>query len=285
MHYGDALDQWKELKLSEVGIGSVAKLLERVRTAFGAESNLERVLRPYLLLREKTTFDELRASLDSSQVWREEFHKLKCRGFSYILDSTMDSYNERPGRRCKIHEDATLRFALVPGNDLYYPCAVRASLYNTRLNGNHYFKNNLPSIAFCFGKKKANAWYILVMQSDLGSEGPSCVRDHFRGWRHVLLANVLARARGEADRVFMCRAQDVERGCFSVPKNPARVSQRWTRIYDRTAEEWDMRLSKLEEPVNVQVYRGRDPVWCQHFYELPVKQYLLRSGDLCTAIL
>jgi hypothetical protein len=99
------------------------------------------------------------------------------------------------------------------------------------------------------------------------------VRDHFRGWRKILFANVVAQAHGKADTLYLCRAEDAERACIPARTDPGRLAQKWTRIYDLTAEQWRMRLVKVEQPVNVQIYNRMVPVLSQYFYELPL------SGD------
>jgi hypothetical protein len=279
LHLGDALDDWTTLRQLAPPAGPrLQALLEEARSGSRARTDLEKLIRGYLSLSGKKTAEHLQREFDNSVHWRERFHQLGCRGFSYLFDREMAGYNSRPGRRCKIRDEINLRYALLPARGLYYPGGVWKYLQGVHAGSNHYFKDTLPSIAFCFGKKTADAWHILLLQSDLACEGPSLIRDHFRGWRKVLAANVMAQARGRTPRVLLCRAQDAERACFPNTKVAGKLSERWLSLYDGTAREWGMRLVRLDAPVDIQLYCGQAPIWCEYFYELPLDRDAVYSG-------
>jgi hypothetical protein len=262
------LDVWPEV----VPQGEEALIehafLKHLRSGSAVASNLERVIRDYLKLHKGITFSQLRQALQESMEWREYFHALGCRGFSYKLDLTMRGYNSQHWWGCQLTTETNLRVALIPEEKLFYPARVKSFLWRTRWHDNHYFQNELPSIAFSIGKKIDRAWYVFVMQSDVESKGPSYVREHFRGWRKVLFANIVAQARGKVDTLYLCRAKDAARACFPGTMEVEQVPQRWMNIYDLTAAQWGMRLVKVSKPVDMQMYRRRKPILSQHFYEL-----------------
>ena len=223
--------------------------------------------------RRKVVPDRMRDAMFESLEWRKQFRALGCRGFSYEVDLQMRGYNAQHAKRYALGRDTNLRIALIARENLFYPDRVMDYLkstnrYQSSYFKNHYHKRNMASIAFCLGKKKADAWYVLVMQSDPESNGPSYIRDHFRGWRNVLFANVVAQAAARVDRLYLCRAQDVTRTCFPGTMEAAGVPDRWRSIYDVTAAQWGMRLVRTANPVNIQFYRNQPPVFCDEFYEL-----------------
>jgi hypothetical protein len=251
MHYANALDVWPELLPAGEERVTKRAFLKHLHSGSAVVPELEKFIRRRLRwYKEKVTFNQLRQALQESAEWREQFHALGCRGFSYKLDLNMSGYNSRYPREFRLGSRINLRMALLTGKTLFYPSRVN-SHFRCKWD-NHYFHEKMPSIAFCFGMKTDRAWYIFVMQSDLATRGPSNVRDHFRGWRKILFANVVAQARGKVDALYLCRAEDAVRACFRLTKEkPGRVSQRWRSIYDLTAEQWGMRLVK-------------------YFYELPL---------------
>jgi hypothetical protein len=271
LHSGKALDTWPDL--FPEGNERVTKrdFLTRLGSASTSAPELERFVRGQLRwYKKKVTFDDLRRLLSESAQWREQFRALGCRGFSYELDLTMSGYDSRYPPHFRLGHEANLRIALLTGSELFYPVRVK-SYFRYKWN-NHYFHKRMPSIAFCFGRKIDRAWYVVVMQSDLASKGPSYIRDHFRGWRKILFANVVAQARGKVDALYLCRAEDAERACIPARNASGRRTESWMRIYDLTAEQWGMRLVKVQEPVNVQIYHRRAPILSQYFYELPLNE-------------
>jgi hypothetical protein len=190
------------------------------------------------------------------------------RGFSYALDTEMPGYDRAFSPSSKIQARIDLRVALMPGESLAYPPRVMAWLCQVPFAENHYFRASLPSIAFAFGLKTPKAWYVFVMQSDLASGGPSYVREHFRGWRKILFANIVSLAAGQVERLYLCQAADVERTRVLPCRNAAGFSPLWADVYDKTAREWGMPLVPVAAPVNVQVLRRRTPVYAERFHEL-----------------
>jgi hypothetical protein len=270
MHCGDALDVWPELFPEGEARLTRSILLTYLHSGSAVARELEMFIRRRLRwYKKEVTFSQLRRALQESAEWREQFHTLGCRGFSYKLDLKMSGYDSQYPRQFRLASKTNLRMALLPGKDLFYPTRVR-SHFRYKWN-NHYFHEKMPSIAFSFGMKTDRAWYLFVMQSDLASRGPSYVRDHFRGWRKILFANVVAQARGKVDALYLCRAVDAARACVPGTKEPRGVLHRLTSIYDLTAEQWGMRLVKVSEPVNVQIYDRLAPVLSEYFYELPLR--------------
>jgi hypothetical protein len=189
----------------------------------------------------------------------------------------MRGYNSQYEKKCQLRAGANLRIALVSGRDLFYPHRVKSHLEGVRWSDNHCFREQMPSIAFCLGMKAPKSWYVFVMQSDLHSKGPSCVREHFRGWRKVLFANIVAQAQGHVDVLYLCTAKDVRRACFPGTFKHSR-KQTWGNIYDLTAKEWGMPLVKVERAVNVSIYRHTPSIFSRYFYELPLRTRLQRVG-------
>jgi hypothetical protein len=197
--------------------------------------------------------------------------------FAYAVDTEMPGYDRAFAVSSKIQTRIDLRMALMPGHSLVYPPRVMRYLYQVPFAENHYFRANLPSIAFAFGLKRPEAWYVFVMQSDLTSRGPSYVREHFRGWRHVLFANIVKLAAAQTRRVYLCQAADVERARVRPCDNEAGLSRLWADVYDKTAREWGMTLAPVTPPVNVQVLRRRAPVYADRLHELRLEEP--RSGE------
>jgi hypothetical protein len=161
----------------------------------------------------------------------------------------------------------------MPGRHLFYPSKITRYSASADWFGNHYYREDMPSIAFCFGRKIGRIWYVFTMQSDVSSLGPAGVREHFRGWRNVLFANLVAQALGKADAIRLCVASDVNRGCYPGTRAKTEPSDRWRWIYDRTAEEWRMRDVKASRAVNIQLYHEQAAVYSQHFHQLDLVEH------------
>jgi len=285
LHLGDALDLLSELfetGASDPGDGPLAQLsCQRARS-----SELSVLLRSYIREKKKIRLSDLRSQLREAMEWRNRFRALGCRGFSYALDLHMRGYNSQRARRHQLARSVDLRMALMAQEQLFYPPRVRRYLRHVPWLRNHYHNEKTPAIALCFGRRAETAWYVLVMQSDPASHGPASVREHFRGWRHVLFANVVAQAYGRVPDLYLARAYDVERGCYPDTKQAGEIPESWKVIYDRTAEEWGMTLVQVAEPIDVQIYRGRCPVYATSFYKLPLSERLesalSREENLCT---
>lgn len=282
LHLGNALDVLAEL----VNCSQEEDSLRHLRSRWAAGSQLAPLLRHLGKVQGKIRLSDLRRDVRSGLEWRKRFHLLSCRGFSYGLDTKMRGYNCQFSREYHLDPSVNIRVALIAREQLFYPAKVQKYLRRVPWSANHYFyKGRDPSIAICFGKKQQDAWFIFTMQSDLASHGPCAVREHFRGWRHVLFANLVAQASQYVSKIYLCPAQGVERGCHPGTKPLPGLSEKWKGIYDRTAEQWGMKLAHLLDPVDIQMYRGLEPVYVDRFYELRLEDLSNRSTcgqeDLC----
>jgi hypothetical protein len=268
LHHGRALDVWSEFASKEGVRPQDGSLIKRLRSSMPRNSELQTIITGYLRSHPGCTFEEIEGVLWKSIERRELFHALGCRGFSYALDLGMKAYNRQHACAYHLKNLINLRIALMPHKTLFYPSCVRRHLGRVPWVANHYFRGKTPSIAFCLGKKTRVAWYVMVMQSDLASRGPSCMDEHFRGWRKILFANIVAQAHGKVDNLYLCRAEDVEQVCFPGTKEIGRVPERWMSIYDGTAEQWGMPLVEINPPVNIQVHRRQKPIYARHFHRL-----------------
>jgi len=218
LHTGKALDVLSEfLRKDDESRWPNNVVLRQLGLHLAGSSELTRLIRGYLGSHKRMKFAELQKELQESLKWRNRFRALGCRGFSYVMDFQMKGYNNQQPCQFRLAPFVNLRLALMPGKHLFYPIRVKQYFRQVIWPDNHYFQKKIPSIAICFGKKTENAWYVFVMQSDLASKGLSCVREHFRGWRNILFANVVAQARGKVPTLYLCRARDVERACY--PRN------------------------------------------------------------------
>ena len=191
---------------------------------------------------------------------RSEFRTYGCRGFSYKFYSDMEGFPYR------LRRTINLRMALVADNGLFYPPRVRK--YLRRHTANHYFAYDAPAIAFALGCVTRKSWYVFVMQSDLCKHGPASVREHFRGWRKVLLANIIDEARKTARYLFLCRGEDVLKSCHPDYSTPSSLPVSWKSIYDGTARSFNMNLVALPSRLNIQLYDRKRPVYAQEMYGL-----------------
>lgn len=269
LHSGDVLQEW----FKRQDTGAAALQLSRRAGPFTQTripGFLQRALLPARSSQEPCWADPRRfeQNLSDSIEWRKQFRKLGCRGFSYKLDLQMADYDCHRPRTGQLHPNINLRAALMPGRHLFYPATVSRYFASTAWYGNHYYREDLPSIAFCFGRKIERIWYVFTMQSDVSSSGPAGVREHFRGWRNILFANVVAQAWGEkADAIRLCLAKDVVRGCFPGTRNDSERSGRLRWIYDRTATDWRMRVVESSQRVNIQLYKNQQPVFARLFHQ------------------
>lgn len=291
LHHGDALDSYQYIDWPAEPKLTRNLLADRVRSTLPQSRSLGDLVRLYGDRKTRTVdLHQLLSDLHQSLRLREYFQRLKCRGFSYALDCSMDLYNEHWELEFGLRPGINLRVALVPGiphethdrdhsygllpmpKRLFFPPRVWNYLQRARRNGygwNHYFCDGAPSIALALGRKAADGWYLFALQSDLASRAPTAVRDHFRGWRKVLLAAVLQLASGEVSTIYLCRAEDVLRACH--PKAlwvPPQLPALWQTIYNQTAEEFGFRCERVERRINIQLYNKQRPVYADEFYRL-----------------
>lgn len=283
LHSGDVLDEW-----------ILDQDVVRVRKNLEARANHENHLETKNTLPQRCSpvrrsgkergwrldEDRLAQSLGESLDWRDQFHRLGCRGFSYQLDIGMSNYDSLRPPTGHLSPRIDFRLALMPSRELFYPFGVWRYFNSRRWRDNHYYHSGVPSIAFCFGRTIGRTWYILNMQSDLSSSAPSAVREHFRGWRTILFANIVAQAKGRAERIRICPANDVVRSCYpGTREKTSGPSARWKSIYDGTAMDWQMRAVTSCADVNIQLYKGRRPVYAQRFYQLSLRETQMARRD------
>jgi len=281
LHQGCALDVFSSLLPSVDRILDKSDLINRLPARNRPE--LGTVLGAFEPQRKCLRISAFRQALEETQDYRHLFRKLGCRGFSYELDRAMRDYDRQYIASCQLGRNVDLRLALIANTRLFYPPRVKAYLEGVAAEENHYSRDGMPAIAFCLGRKTRDAWYVSTIQSGFSS-GPSHVREHFRGWRKVLFANLVGRALGKTNRIFLCRAEDVERACYPGSKDAGYVPDRWKKIYDGTAAEWGMRPVVLAEPIDIQIYRRKTAVYADQVYELQLRATgAKRLEETCSA--
>ncbi len=201
---------------------------------------------------------------------RKFFQRLRCRGFSYSVWHNASLNDEH------LREDIDIRLALVPEHDLFYPSRLRR--YLRRGNGNHVRSGAFESIAFALAAVTDRRCDILIMQSDLVRRRPSYVREHFRGWRKVLFLLVASIVREHADTICMFRASDVARACDPRFIPTSMQIAAWRSIYERTAADFGLALTRLENPADLQIYRGMAPVPARLGYVGSIRETLRQYG-------
>ena len=264
LHYGGALDGGQLLSsFPDRGLCAKKDLVQGLARGNGASGALEVLVRGYGAKQSKK-IDVEHFHLDiarSRLLHRPFFTSLGCRGFSYKLDSEIE-LNE------PLESYVTLRVALMPDELLFYPPRVKR--YLRRVNGNHYFCDGYPSIAFALGMKTKEAWFIFVMQSDLALRGPSYIRDHFRGWRKVLFTSILRLAVGQTKNVYLCRVEDVVRALHSDFPVRSAAPAAWNTIYAGTADFFSMEPTRLREPIGIQVFQEQAQITTDQCYALSI---------------
>jgi hypothetical protein len=273
LHYGDALE-CQELALLDGrrGLVSKAQLVQEIATSGANGSCLAGVVQSYGSPRSRIVdLDRLRRDLRNSVALRARFQALGCRGFSYKFCRVSALWGPVSHGLLPLRGRITLRFALIPDEKLFYPPRVRA--YLRRFERSHFFHNGHPAIAFALGAEIGGAWYVFTLQSDVAFKTPSYVREHFRGWRKVLFAEILRAGVDKARAVYLCTAADALRACHREYHAPRRVPHSWEVIYEQTAADFRMKLTQLESGVNIQVFHGQPVVYTRRFYE-----YLFTGG-------
>jgi hypothetical protein len=190
---------------------------------------------------------------------RRFFQAIGCRGFSYRVSQDIEFSS--PVRR-----EITIRIALMPDEEFFYPSRVRLRL--RRVSRNHYFEAGFPSIAFALGAERGPDWFILVLQSDLASSGPAVFREHFRGWRRILFGTILRLSAGRAEAVRLCNSADVLRACDRRFTRRSSPPDSWRGIYEGTARYFGMDPVDLAEEINIQVLEEGEPVSATSFFRL-----------------
>ncbi len=267
LHYGDALE-CPELAFLDGRHGVVPKALvvEEI-TARGANGAcLAGIVRAYGPPRSRlVNLDRLLGDLRASVALRARFQKLGCRGFSYRFSRVGSLMGPVSCDWLVLRRQVDLRFALMPEEALFYPPRVWEYVRHRRRG--HCFRSGLPAIAFALGAQIRDAWHIFALQSDFAFSAPSYVRDHFRGWRKVLFADILRTAMDKVRVVRLCTAADALRACHPEYRVPQAVPQSWEPIYEGTAADFGMKPVELGRSVNIQVFSGQPAVYTRRFYE------------------
>ena len=262
LHLGNVLGQPAAMSALPLdGVHSKLQVLGKLRGLCGEARELAGLMQAYGPKHSKRIdIGQFRLDIARSLAHRRFFSSLGCRGFSYRVEDEIDFCEP-------LRKRITLRVALMPGEQLFYPPRVKR--YLRRVNSNHYFSGGFPSIAFALGIKRPDAWFVFVMQSDVALRSPSYIREHFRGWRKVLFANIVRLAHGNASMLYLCRAEDVLRACHSGFSPPRTVPTAWHAIYDQTAGDFHMQIAQLSDNVDVQLFPRQPRIFADSFHALP----------------
>ena len=118
------------------------------------------------------------------------------------------------------------------------------------------------------GSNQNENWYIFILQSDLIFQNKSSIRDHFRGWRKVLLYNIAKLAKGKANNIFLCTSNDIFNCCHKGFMRPDKLPDIWVTIYDGTAKFFNMDFIKIKKRINIQIFSKQKPIYTNCFYKL-----------------
>lgn len=259
LHFGNGLPK---LTNAITGIDRAVDLQEFLPELNGNTSACVNEIMNYYRNRASGNIDVggLLTDITNTNSTRLAFRTHGCRGFSYKFYSGMEGFPYR------LRRSINLRMALIADNELFYPPRVRK--YLRRHTANHYFAYDAPAIAFALGRVTRKTWYVFVMQSDLCKYGPAPVREHFRGWRKILFANIADEARKTARNIFSCTGEDVLRNCHPDYPAPSSIPASWKSIYDVTASDFDMRLVAMPRRLNIQLYDRKRPIYARQMYRL-----------------
>ena len=261
LHYGHALERLSRSAVIRAGGVCLKQDLKRRLVAeSGRNPHVDGVVSSFGSPRAKR-IDVAALSVDvrRSIQLRRFFQAIGCRGFSYRVSQDIEFSSP-------LRPEITIRVALMPGDGLSYPSRVRLRL--KRVNRNHYFEAGLPSIAFALGMERGSDWFILVLQSDVASVAPAACRQHFRGWRKVLLGTILRLSVDRAEAVWLCNSADVLRACDKRFTRRSSPPDSWRGIYEETATFFGMVPVTLPEGINIQVLADGDAVSATSFFRL-----------------
>lgn len=214
--------------------------------------------------------DALESAVTHSRWWREVFHSLRCRGFSFRLSSSPQL------KVYRVREDVNLRIGLLLDERLYYPPAVRHDIREERTVGR--FSHLSSAIGWVLGREERlgedKCWFLLNVQSDLMKTTCASLKDIFRGWQRVLVGLIIGVAKLQrVSRIALVRAEDVilttrfYKGLRNVPNC-------WENLYNRTGEAFGMCPVNVGKSVDVQVVLNWSPVLTSEFLVLDTKQIM-----------
>lgn len=238
-HYGDQLDRWQEC----VASGTEARWLVNASPPFHSK-----------------TFQLLNKSI----LHRERFRRLKVRGFSYRFCLDVGNFGVR------FEKSVNLRAALFYDRNLFYPKKVRSAM--GRVVAFHCRPGELRPIAFALGRRIANRWFVLQIQSDVAYRGGAALGNHFRGWSRVLLDSLVCTALGSGGRLYVCPCDHVIRAVEPKYRCPESVPTSWRQFYDASAEAIGMKLCRVRKCINLQLHPHHEPVLCREFFSMPLME-------------
>jgi hypothetical protein len=260
LNYGDFIDCFMNRSITCSGYIPKRKLLEEVFHNDNKNNYVDTIISEYWTHKNKNiNLAMFLYDFSITMKMKNVFTVLQARGFSYSFMINMSGFPY------KLRKEINFRCALIANNELFYPPSVRR--YINRTKQNHYFYYNAPAIAFALGEIKDNSIYVYIMQSDLVKNGPSCIREHFRGWRKILFHNILEYAKDRCiHNIYLCNESDVLTGCHQSFKKPNKIPSTWERIYSKTAYDFGLANVVLEKSVNIQLYSGQAPVYTKEMY-------------------
>jgi hypothetical protein len=195
---------------------------------------------------------------------RPYFRDLECRGFSYQVLHSPSFIN-------RFKSDIDIRLAMVANYDeLYYPDKV---INNLKKYSSVHIKSKYPLIAFSLGKsftyEKCKCWLIIVLQSELAFNKSSNLREHFRGWRKVIFSYIINEAKKNGiERLYLVSSKDIMECCSPAHMKPKSVPESWIQIYDHTAVFFNLKMKKIGNELDIQLYARKKPIYKSIFYEL-----------------
>lgn len=198
------------------------------------------------------------ADLDLSVSTRPMFRSLGCRGFSY------EFVTDLAGFPVQLRSAINIRVGIFADTRFHYPPSVLQFLKNDRTS--HYYHYHGPVLGFLLGILSGSNLYIVTLQSDPTCNTPSAIREHFRGWRRVLLR--LALRRYQPERCYLVRSKDVLRACHDAYNVPISIPKSWLNIYEQSANEAGGKTKTLDRGINIQLYPRHAKVIAKKFYIL-----------------
>lgn len=263
LHYGNSLDALLSILDLNGDFYHKEKLVRRFQINRTLDRFLLEVMDSYGGVKSKQIYlPSFKQDIRKSLELRKVSSKLKCRGFSYILHESIDI--DCPDLR----KDVNLRIALMPNEKLFYPKRLRR--YFRRQYYSHYRFDRYPSICFALGKIINEKCFISIMQSDFIHRNPSFIRDHFRGWRKILMHNIIEVVKGRCNSIYIPSAHKVFCCCHPNFSKSDTTPKLWFDIYDRTAADFMSSIVYLSKPINIQIYQNLKPVMVQEFYQINV---------------
>lgn len=260
LHYGDALDHLRKA-ISGIELQRIPKsrLLDEIDAQGCSTEYGRQILHRYGGANRKTIdLEDLAADLNESSETRIAFASLRCRGFSYELVTNISGFP------VQVRSAINVRLGIFADVRSHYPTSVLRFLKYTR--SNHYYHFHGPAIGFLLGIHSGKTLYVVTLQSDVTCGTPSAIREHFRGWRRVLLKLTLDHYRPK--RCLLVRSEDVLRACHSDYDVPTSVPKSWRNIYEQSAKELGGNVVELRKGINIQLYPRHPKVIAREFHSI-----------------